>query len=158
MPKIETRVWVDAPVDRVFDLARSVELHVDSTAGSDENVTAGRESGLFELGDQVTWSAYHLGKRRQLTARITAFDRPRSFRDSQVTGPFVRFDHDHIFEPENGGTWIVDRFAYTSPLGWLGKLADRLFLERYMREFLLRRSAVIKDVAESDSWQGYLSH
>ena len=157
MPRIEVRLWVDAPVVRVFDLARSVKLHLDSTTGTDERVVAGREEGLFELGDEVTWSAKHLGMRRELTSRITGFDRPRFFRDSQVSGSFARFDHDHIFEPENGGTTMIDRFGYTAPWGPLGKLADILFLERYMRRFLEERSRCIKEAAESDDWQRYLT-
>jgi hypothetical protein len=39
-------------------------------------------------------------------------------------------------------------FDYVAPLGVLGKLADRLFLERYMRRLLEERNAVIKRMAE----------
>jgi len=44
-----------------------------------------------------------------------------------------------------------DVFDYTSPLGWLGILADHLFLESYMREFLMKRNLLIKEVAEAYS-------
>lgn len=157
MPKIETRIWIDAPVERVFDLARSVELHLASAAGTDERVEVGRSSGHFELGDQVTWSARHLGRRRQLTARVTGFDPPRSFRIGQISGPFAAFDHEHVFEPESGGTSMIDRFAYAAPFGLLGKVADHLFLERYMRRFLLRRNRHLKNVAESSAWQDFVA-
>jgi ligand-binding SRPBCC domain-containing protein len=54
-----------------------------------------------------------------LAVRITAFDPPRHFRDSQIAGPFRRMDHDHFFFPmENGAaTRMLDRFDYESPLG-----------------------------------------
>ena len=42
-----------------------------------------------------------------------------------------------------------DVLYYTSPLGFLGRLADKLFLERYMHRLLTERNAVIKKVAES---------
>lgn len=33
--------------------------------------------------------------------------------DGAVRAPFARFDHEHIFEPENGGTRLVDRVTYS---------------------------------------------
>ena len=41
-----------------------------------------------------------------------------------------------------------DVFDYTSPLGILGRLADLLFLERYLRTFLVERGKFIKTTAE----------
>jgi hypothetical protein len=39
---------------------------------------------------------------------------------------------------------MCDKFNYESPLGWLGRIADGLFLEAYMRRFLLERNLLIK--------------
>ena len=35
---------------------------------------------------------------------------------------------------------MIDRFDYTAPSGWLGRLADALFLEQYMTRFIAERS------------------
>ena len=43
---------------------------------------------------------------------------------------------------------MKDIFNYKSPLGILGKLADSLFLEEYMRNLLLVRNEVVKGYAE----------
>jgi len=64
-----------------------------------------------------------------------------------VRGAFRSFAHSHEFREERGGTLMLDRFDYTSPLGWLGALADWLFLERYMRRFLVERAASLKATA-----------
>ena len=109
------------------------------------------------MGEEVTWSAKHFGVRQLLTSRITAFDRPRSFRDSLVRGAFARFDHDHIFEPTPAGTRMIDVFDYTAPLGLLGRLAEALFLDRYMRRLLVERGAGVKRVAESGDWHRYVA-
>ena len=45
---------------------------------------------------------------------------------------------------------MVDEFRYTSPLGILGVIADKLFLERYMRAFLIERVQYLKQRAESE--------
>ena len=53
------------------------------------------------------------------------------------------------------GAWM---FTYESPLGILGRIADRLFLARYLRSFLIERNRVIKATAESGTWRQYLRH
>jgi len=45
---------------------------------------------------------------------------------------------------------MTDVFDFASPLGILGKLADLLFLERYMKKLLQTRNAVLKKYAEGD--------
>jgi ligand-binding SRPBCC domain-containing protein len=65
-----------------------------------------------------------------------------------VRGAFRSFTHEHRFEAIDAGTRMIDRFDYSSPLWLLGKLADALFLERYMRLLLERRVAVLKALCE----------
>ena len=71
------------------------------------------------------------------------------FRDSMVSGVFASFDHDHFFEESDGRTIMRDVFDYRSPLGLFGRIADILFLEKYMTQFLQKRNTLIKEVAES---------
>ena len=71
-------------------------MHVRSAGGTREAAIAGTMSGLLDLGDQVTWRGKHFGVWQTLTSKITVFDRPRHFRDSQVDGAFARLDHDHL--------------------------------------------------------------
>ncbi len=158
MPRIELVRVVAAPAPRLFDLARSVDAHVASTPGTSERVVAGRTRGLLGLGEEVTWEARHFGVRQRLTSRITAFDRPRHFRDSMVRGAFARFDHDHHFEPGPGGmTRCLDVFDFDAPLGPLGRVAERLFLERYMRRFLEERLRILEEIATGDDWHRHVA-
>lgn len=156
MPVIELTACIKAPIERVFDLARSIDLHVASTAQTGEEAVAGVTSGLIGLDQEVTWRARHFGVRQQLTTRITAFERPSHFRDSMVRGAFRRFDHDHYFKTTPAGTVMRDLFDYTAPWGLLGKIADSLFLENYMRRLLLTRNRAIQKAAELDDWDKYL--
>jgi ligand-binding SRPBCC domain-containing protein len=149
MPVIVLRTPVAAPPSRCFDLARDVDLHQRSTAASQERAIAGVTSGLLKVGDQVTWEATHFGVRQRLTSRITEFDPPNRFVDEMVRGAFRRFRHEHQFLAVEGGTEMVDIFDYTSPLGPLGRLADGLFLRRYMTRLLCDRNAYLKRAAES---------
>lgn len=157
MPVIELTTEIRAPIERTFDLARSVELHMISTGHTGERAVAGITSGLMALGQEVTWRARHFGIWQHLTSRITAFERPFHFRDSMVQGAFRRFDHDHFFAQQGDSTVMRDLFDFQSPLGMLGRIADRLFLIEYMRRFLVTRHAMIKTVAETEQWRRYLA-
>ena len=156
MSRIVLTTVIRAPIDRCFDLARSVDLHVQSTRQSGERAVGAVTTGLLGLGQEVTWSARHFGVRQTLTSRVTVFDRPRHFRDSMVEGAFRRFDHDHFFAERGDATEMKDVFDFESPLGPLGRLADALVLERYLRRFLEKRNDEIRRVAESDAWRALL--
>jgi len=73
-----------------------------------------------------------------------------------VNGAFKRFDHDHIFIERSDGTKMVDVFDYTSPLSFMGRIADFVFLERYMKNALIVRNKLIKEVAESGAYSKYI--
>ncbi len=156
MPLIQLETKIEAPLERVFDLARSIDAHMASTGGTQEKAVAGRTSGLIELGETVTWEARHFGVRQQLTVRITAFDRPHFFADEMISGAFATMRHAHRFLPDNSGTLMRDEFHFSAPLGYLGWIAERLFLTRYMTRFLRVRGQVLKELAESEDWKRYL--
>ena len=156
MSVIDITTQITAPIQRVFDLSRSVDLHTASTAQTGERAVAGVTSGLMSLGQEVTWRARHFGIWQCLTSRITAFDPPTHFRDSLVRGAFRRFDHDHFFSQHGEVTTMRDVFDFQSPLGILGRIADYLVLTHYLRHFLTTRNATIKEAAETDEWQRFL--
>jgi ligand-binding SRPBCC domain-containing protein len=156
MPVIKLATSVYAPTERVFDLARSIDLHTQSTSSTGERAIAGVTSGLIGPGQEVTWRARHFGVWQNLTVRITSFERPTHFADTMLRGAFRRMEHHHYFEQTSGATIMRDIFTYESPLGILGRVADLLFLERYMRSFLIERNRIIKSTAESDEWREFV--
>ncbi|WP_192821344.1 SRPBCC family protein [Rufibacter sp. LB8] len=156
MPVIELRTEIKVPRPIVFDLSRSIDLHLLSTQQTHEKAIAGKTQGLMGLGEWVTWRAKHFGVYQQLTSHITEMEPPHFFVDEMVAGAFNRFRHEHHFQESPYGTLMVDLFDYTSPLGMLGKLADFLFLKKYMTTLLAERNRVLKEVAESDKWKDLL--
>lgn len=146
--RIHLETVIEAPVERVFDLARDIDLHQQSMAHTGERAIAGRTTGLIGPGQSVTFQARQLGIPWTMTSRITTFERPHRFVDEQTSGPFASFRHEHRFEPTTGGTRMIDDWEHVAPLGILGRLADRLFLERRMRQLLAIRSAAVVRAAE----------
>lgn len=150
MPTIYLNTFILASREEVFDLSRNIDLHQISTQQTQEKVVAGKMSGLIGPGESVTWRAKHFGFFQELTSEITAFEKPRSFTDEMVKGAFKSFKHLHKFEEKDNGTLMTDIFIYVSPLGLLGKIADCLFLQKYMENLLTARNMIIKEYAEKD--------
>jgi ligand-binding SRPBCC domain-containing protein len=150
MPIIIHKQLINAPIRICFDLARNVEVHTKTTTDTKEKAVAGITQGLLEEGDIVTWQATHFGIKQKLTAKVIFMDEPIKFIDVMMTGAFHSFTHTHEFLEENDGTFMVDTFEYKSPLGPLGKIADKLFLEKYMTRFLANRANELKKIAEKE--------
>ncbi|BAO55568.1 SRPBCC family protein [Nonlabens marinus] len=154
MPKIVLETHVEAPIELVFDLARSIDLHQNSLKHTYEKAIAGRITGLVEEGETVTWQATHFGIKQQLTSLITEVQPHHFFADEMVSGAFKRFRHEHHFISSSNGTMIMkDVFDYDSPLGIIGKIADSLFLKKYMSQLLEHRNAILKKTAEGEDWK-----
>lgn len=158
MPRIEISTHIKASLEIVFDLSRSIDLHKISTEHTNETAVAGRTSGLIELNECVTWRAKHFGIYQNLTSKITEFNRPEYFTDEMVKGAFKSFRHEHHFHTNEEGTFMIDYFDYVSPFGIFGRIADRLFLKKYMTDLLLKRNAIVREFAESDKWKLIIKH
>lgn len=156
MPIIKLVTEIEAPKEIVFDFSRSIDLHKISTQHTKEEAIAGVTSGLIGANQTVTWRAKHFGLFHTLTSRITEFEMHEYFVDEMLDGIFKRFRHEHIFEKGSDGTIMKDVFDYTSPYGVLGRIADIVFLKRYMTELLEKRNRTIKMFAESDQWKSVL--
>lgn len=151
MPIIKHQQFIHAPVDLCFDLARNVDIHTETTARTKEKAVGGITQGLLEKGDTVTWEATHFGIRQRLTAEVTHMEKPTVFVDILVKGAFKSFTHTHQFLEEKGGTLMIDTFEYQSPFGPIGLIADKLFLEKYMTDFIISRAKELKKIAENEN-------
>lgn len=153
MTTIQLTTRIEAPVERVFDLSRSIDLHLRSARQTGEQAIGGITSGLLGPGQEVVWSARHFGLRFRMTVGITEYDRPHHFRDEMIRGPFRRMEHDHRFTRDGSVTVMEDVFRFASPCGWFGgRLLDRMLLTPHLRSFLEERNRVLKSVAESTDW------
>jgi ligand-binding SRPBCC domain-containing protein len=94
------------------------------------------ETRLFGLVP-VRWVAEH-----------TAYDPPRMFEDVQRRGPFRRWRHRHLVEPDARGARLRDEIEYEPPLGPLGRLAAPLLVERRLRRMFDYRHRVTREWCE----------
>jgi ligand-binding SRPBCC domain-containing protein len=157
MPIIHLTTFISAPPERVFDLSRSIDLHKKSMVHTGEQAVAGTTAGLIELDETVTWKARHLFKTRVLKVKVTEMKKPQSFTDEMANGDFKRMKHEHHFKQVDNGTILIDLFSFESPYGSLGKIANRLFVNRYIKKLLEHRNNIIKEYAESEKWKFILN-
>ena len=159
MINLEEVMVIHAPIERCFDLARSVEVHLAGNVhfGEAAVATAGVTSGLIGLGQRVTWRAKHFGAWHNLTSEVTVMDRPVFFQDAMLRGPFKSMKHDHFFrQMSRDAVEMRDVFCFEAPILALGRIAEIAFLGRYMRKLMRERNNVLREIAESAEWQKYL--
>jgi ligand-binding SRPBCC domain-containing protein len=156
METIRFSTWIDAPVERCFLLSLNVALHVASARSTNAKVIAGVREGLIRQGETVTFQGGHLGLRWRYTSLIDIL-RPYSyFHDVMTEGPFERFEHEHHFATMDDGTRIRDEIRFSLGGGTLRRLTTKMFVRKDLTEFVFRRNAEIKRVAESEEWRRYL--
>ena len=156
MPNIHLTTFIAAPVDRVFDLSRNVDLHKKSMIKYKEEAVAGIRFGLIEKDETVTWRARHLFKTRLLRSRITEMVKPKIFVDEQSQGDFKMMKHEHHFKPCENGTIMIDVIHFETPYGAMGRWFNTLYLTKYVRKLIEQRNNTIKEFAETDKWKRLL--
>ena len=158
MSEIAIETLINAPIQRCFDLSRSIDLHIESSKNTQEKAIDGKKEGLIELNEFVKWEAVHFHLRFYLTVKITKFDSPVMFTDEMINGNFKSMKHEHHFSMINTGTLMKDVFKYELPYGLLGYITDNLFLYSYLKNFLTERNKFIKEAAETERWKVFLKH
>jgi len=154
METIRLATWVDAPVQRCFLLSLSIDLHVASAHGTQEQAIDGVTTGLIGEGETVTFQGRHFGRLVRHSSRIETLRPYTYFRDVMVAGSFRHFEHDHHFATMDDGTRMRDEIRFSAPWGPVG----RILVRRHLKAFMIERNAVIKAVAESEEWRKYLNN
>jgi len=157
MTRIVLLTSIASPIERCFDLARSIDLHMASTNWSGERAIAGVTTGLIGAWQEVTWRGRHFGFTLTHTSRITAYERPKYFQDCMVRGRFRRFCHDNYFELHDSRTLMRDEMEFEAPLWAVGRLVEWAILARHMRSLLEGRNRCIRETAESGDWKRYVT-
>jgi ligand-binding SRPBCC domain-containing protein len=153
MITIRSTTIVQAPVERCFKLAVSIDLQM---AASGHKAIAGVTSGLIGPGDTVTWEGRSFGRKVTHQSLIEVWRPYNYFRDIMIDGSLASYEHDHHFAPLNDGTRIRDEVHFTTPKGMWGRLAERFFLRNEIATMLRQRNTLIKKAAESEQWHEFL--
>jgi len=87
---------------------------------------------------RLRWIAVHEGYIEQ-----------RQFRDVQVSGPFRRWEHTHLVEPDGPhACYLEDRVEYALPLGAVGRWLAGRFVRRKLERLFDYRHRVTREENE----------
>ena len=65
---------------------------------------------------------------------ITHVEKHRSFIDVQRKGPYAFWHHQHHFREIEGGVEMTDIVHYRLPLGWAGRIVNRLLVRKKLEK------------------------
>ncbi|MDG1040630.1 MAG: SRPBCC family protein [Polaribacter sp.] len=78
---------------------------------------------------------------------ITAVKEHEFFIDEQRFGPYSMWHHEHFFEAlPNGNTLMSDKISYKIPFGFLGSIAQTLFVKKQLKEIFSYRKQVLDSI------------
>jgi ligand-binding SRPBCC domain-containing protein len=143
---LRRRQWVPRPLPATFEFferPRNLSLitppWLDLHMRTPEPITMGR-------GLTIDYHVRVLGVRTHWRSLIREYDPPHTFRDVQIIGVYRLWDHRHRFWAERGGTAIEDVVVYAPPLGPLGALMNRLFIDRQLCDIFDYRRRRIEEL------------
>jgi ligand-binding SRPBCC domain-containing protein len=74
---------------------------------------------------------------------ITVWEPNKRFIDTQLKGPYAKWEHEHTFSAEGGSTRMKDVVHYSPPGFFLAPLIQQLFLNKILNEvFRFRNEAI----------------
>ena len=143
--------------DQIFETSFDLRLplaqvfHFFADAGNLERITPDKLS--FQIvspqpiemrdGALIDYRLSLMGVPFTWRTRITRWDPPRQFEDTQLAGPYRKWVHTHSFSEHDGLTTISDRVVYQLPFWPLGQLGLP-FVRRQVRQIFRFREQAIR--------------
>jgi ligand-binding SRPBCC domain-containing protein len=114
--RLETRLWLPAPVDRVFAFfADASNLESISPPFLHFRLLTPRVE--MRRGATLDYRLRLRGVPFRWRTEITVWEPDSRFRDEQRRGPYRYWRHSHLFRAERGGTIVEDGVDYDVPGG-----------------------------------------
>ncbi|UQA55224.1 SRPBCC family protein [Polyangium aurulentum] len=148
MPVFEKRTRIAAPPEAVFAFHERPDA-LSQLMPPWEKARIIERTGGLETGARTVLEAQIGPVKQRMVAVHTAYEKGRMFQDTMMEGPFARWVHTHLMEPDGaGGTWLIDRIEYELPLGLLGRIGGGWFARRKIERMFAFRHEVTKKACE----------
>lgn len=157
MASIHLTTFIAAPIERVFDLSRHLAIYKQIFQNRKAQLTSGAASNLLNLGETISVLAKIAGKNRLTMLKLTKLQRPVSFTEEQVKGDLLLYKHEHHFKSVGNGTIVIDMLEYGPPKDMIGRIVAKLYMKKYLEEFIGKRNEMIRNYAETEKWRAVLT-
>lgn len=85
------------------------------------------------------------GIKMNWVTEITQINQHKFFIDEQRSGPYRIWHHEHHFKAVKGGVEMHDILSYAVPYGFIGQIADFLFVRNKVKQiFLFREKRILE--------------
>ena len=117
-----------------------------------EKVKIVQKADISKLGSRTILETRIMGLFKvQWVAEHTAYDPPRMFEDTQVSGPFRKWRHRHIVKLHPEGAVLRDEIDYEMPIPIFGPLAAPAAVKPRLDKMFTYRHEVTKAWCESEN-------
>lgn len=149
MQIFEKRTRIAASAARVFAFHEREDAHELLTPSWSGQRIIERAKSLA-VGSRAVIEVKIGPVKQVIIAEHTAYEAGRMFRDTQIKGPFARWEHTHIVEPDgDGASYLVDHVEYELPFGIVGRLGGGVYARRSLARLFDYRHRVTKEACES---------
>ena len=83
------------------------------------------------------------GIRVKWVTKIGEINKPYSFVDNQLKGPYSLWEHTHYFKAVNGGVEMTDVVKYSLPLGIIGEIGHELLVKKKLETIFSYRKKTL---------------
>ena len=138
---------ISAPIDEIWDFISSpANLSKITPDYMGFEIRSGELPEKMYAGMIISYKVKPLpGIKMTWVTEITHVEEKRYFVDEQRVGPYSIWHHEHLLSETDGGVLMTDIVSYKPPFGFLGSIANSLFIKRQLNKiFDYRVEAVEK--------------
>lgn len=146
--QIYEKQMVPASLEEVWDFISSpANLKKITPAYMGFDITSGLASSKMYPGMIISYKVSPvLGIKMTWVTEITHVKEMEYFVDEQRIGPYAMWHHEHKLEPVEGGVLITDIVSYQPPFGFLGAIANALFIRKQLRGIFEYRKGAMEQM------------
>ncbi|MEN8765696.1 MAG: SRPBCC family protein [Wenyingzhuangia sp.] len=139
--QLKREQFINTSLDEVWDFMSSPKNLKDITPkhmGFD--ITSDNKEDKMYQGMIISYIVRPiLGIPTKWVTEITHVEDKKYFVDEQRIGPYKMWHHQHILEEKDGGVMMRDIITYEPPFGFLGAIANRIFIRKQLRDIFKYR-------------------
>ena len=141
--ELNSSQFIPKPIEKVFSFFSKPENLEDITPENLHFTIITPLPIIMAVGQIIDYRIRIRGFPIHWRSEIDSYDPPYSFVDEQIKGPYSLWYHTHEFIEKNKGTLIYDNVKYKIPFGYLGKIANLLWVARDLDKIFLYRKRAI---------------
>lgn len=154
--QLKKQQWLPARLDDVWDFISSPKnLKKITPEYMGFDITSDALLDYMYPGMIITYKVSPvLGIKMDWVTEITQVEEGRFFVDEQRVGPYKLWHHQHHIWEKDGGVLMTDIVTYVPPLGFLGAIANKLFISKQLNGIFDYREEVLEDFFSSSHRMG----